>query len=81
MFFKDTEILESFPQDLIDEFLNKKVYSVMLSLPTVNQEEPVEETAPDENPPEPVDNFGLIELRMSSIIYGNGDPLKPSQDS
>lgn len=77
----DKEILESFPQDLIDQFLIKKVYSVMLSLPTAKQDAPVEETVLDENPPEIVDNFGLIEQKMSSIIYGNGDPLNPSPDS
>lgn len=78
MFFLDRELLESFPKELISQFLSKKVYSVMLSLPTVKYD--VKETD-DPNPPEPVDNMGVIEQRMSTVIYGNCDPFNPSPNS
>lgn len=84
MFFLDSDFLKSFPSEMISQLLSRKVYSVMVSLPTANREgtdgiEPV--PADDENPPDPLENMGLIEGRLSKIIYGNGDPLKPSPGS
>lgn len=79
----DRELLESFPSELIDQLLNKKVFSVMLSMPIVKNEDAVSEgTAVDnETPPDPAEHMGIVEQRLSTIIYGNGNPLNPSPDS
>lgn len=50
----------------------------MLSLPTVKYDA---EDTDDLNPPDPINLMGIIEQRMSTVIYGNGDPLNPSPDS
>ncbi|CAH1731908.1 unnamed protein product [Aphis gossypii] len=83
MFFTEREFLESFPQELIDELLSKNVYSVMLSMPTVKHDTATEEVAEDdENKPVSIDLMGEIELKLSTIIYGdNGSPLNPSPNS
>jgi len=73
----EREFLESFSQELVDELLSKKVYSVMLSMPTVKRDT-TEEAA--ENSPV-LDLMGEIELKLSKIIYGDGSPLNPSPDS
>jgi len=72
----EREFLESFSQELIDELLSKKVYSVMLSMPTVKYDTTTEEATE----PAP-DLMGEIELKLSKIIYGNGSPLNPSPNS
>lgn len=74
----EREFLESFSQELVDELLSKKVYSVMLSMPTVKHDTTSQETA--ENSPVP-DLMGEIELKLSKIIYGDGSPLNPSPNS
>lgn len=71
--------MESFSQELIDELLSKKVYSVMLSMPTVKHDTSSEEGV--ENSVVPVDLMGVIEQKLSTIIYGDGSPLNPSPDS
>lgn len=82
MFFMEKEFLESFPQEFIDQLLSKKVYSVMLSMPTVKQDPAAQEAiTEDENLPEPIDLMGVIEQKLSTIIYGNGTPLNPSPNS
>ncbi|XP_060856925.1 uncharacterized protein LOC132934607 [Metopolophium dirhodum] len=78
LFFMEKEFLESFSQELVDELLSKKVYSVMLSMPTVKRDTTAEEAA--ENAPVP-DLMGEIELKLSNIIYGDGSPLNPSPNS
>lgn len=75
----EKEFLESFSEELIDELLSKKVYSVMLSMPTVKHDTTTEETS--DNSPVPIDLMGEIELKLSTIIYGDGSPLNPSPDS
>lgn len=80
MFFADKEILNSFPSELIDQMLSKKVFSVMLSLPKPKRET-AEEGTDDENPSEPINMMGIVEQRTSLIIYGNNDPLNPSPKS
>jgi len=72
----EKEFLESFSQELVDELLSKKVYSVMLSMPTAKHDTTNEEAA--ENVP---DLMGVIELKLSKIIYGDGSPLNPSPNS
>lgn len=74
----EKEFLESFSQEMVDELLSKKVYSVMLSMPTVKHDTTNEEAA--ENSPVP-DLMGAIELKLSKIIYGDGSPLNPSPNS
>lgn len=74
----EKEFLESFSQELIDELLSKKVYSVMLSMPTVKHDTTSEEAAENSSAP---DLMGEIELKLSKIIYGNGSPLNPSPNS
>jgi len=82
MFFTEREFLESFPQEFIDELMSKNVYSVMLSMPTVKHDTATEEGTDDENKPVSIDLMGEIELKLSTIIYGdNGSPLNPSPDS
>lgn len=82
MFLAENEVLESFPSTLIDQMLSRKVYSVMLSLPKAEQDEKEETSADDEIPPEPEDYMGLVEQRMSEIIYGKGgSPLRPAPKS
>ncbi|XP_025192829.1 uncharacterized protein LOC112592883 [Melanaphis sacchari] len=82
LFFMEKEFLESFPQELIDELLNKNVYSVMLSMPTVKHDTATEEAATDdENKPISIDLMGEIEVKLSKIIYGDGSPLNPGLDS
>lgn len=68
VFFVDQEIFESFPQDLIDQLLNKKIYLEMLSSPMARR---------DNN----VDNLETIEQQMCMLIYGNRNPLKLSPNS
>jgi len=75
----EKEFLESFSQKLIDELLSKKVYSVMLSMPTVKHDTTSEEAV--ENSHVPIDLMGVIEQKLSTIIYGDGSPLNPSPDS
>lgn len=53
----------------------------MLSLPTIKNDTAEEVVTEDENPPDPVDNMGLAEEKMRTIIYGNGNPLNPSPKS
>ncbi|XP_025414202.1 thioredoxin domain-containing protein 3-like isoform X2 [Sipha flava] len=83
MFFMDKELLESFPSELIDQLLSKKVFSVMLSMPVIKNEDVVSEGAAVDNeiPPDPAEHMGIVEQRLSTIIYGNGSPLNPSPDS
>ncbi|KAL5241449.1 hypothetical protein ACI65C_008859 [Semiaphis heraclei] len=81
MFFMEKEFLESFPQELVNQLLSKKVYSVMLSMPTIKQDTVQEPVKEDENLPEPIDLMGVIEQKLSKIIYGNGTPLNPSPNS
>ncbi|VVC27942.1 Thioredoxin-like fold,Domain of unknown function DUF4746,Thioredoxin, conserved site [Cinara cedri] len=81
MFSNEKEVLESFSARFVDELLNKKVYSVMLSLPTIKNDAAEEVATEDENPPDPVENMGLAEKKMSTIIYGNGNPLYPTPKS
>jgi len=73
----EKEFAESFSQELIDELLSKPVYSVMLSMPTVKRDS----TDEDENPSKSLELMGVIEQRLSTIIYGDGSPLHPSPDS
>lgn len=75
--------MESFPNELIEQLLSKKVYSVMLSLPTVKRDatNPDDGVTEDENPPDPLENMGMVEQKLSTIIYGNGNPLSPSPGS
>lgn len=77
----EKEFLESFPQELVNQLLSKKVYSVMLSMPTIKQDTVQEPVKEDENLPEPIDLMGVIEQKLSKIIYGNGTPLNPSPNS
>ena len=78
----EKEFLESFPQKLVDQLLSKKVYSVMLSMPTIKQDTVAQETATeDETLLEPIDLMGVIEQKLSKIIYGDGTPLNPSPNS
>lgn len=78
----EKEFLESFPKELVDQLLSEKVYSVMLSMPTIKQDTAVQEVVTeDENLPEPIDLMGVIEQKLSKIIYGNGTPLNPSLSS
>lgn len=79
MFFADRKILESFPYELIDQMLNRKVFSVMLSLPKPKRET-TEEIADDE-PAEAINMIGVVEQRTNLIIYGNNDALNPSPKS
>lgn len=81
MFFLDMKLLESFPNELIEELLNRKVYSVMLSLPTVRATNSDDAVTEDENPPDPLEYLGLVEQKLSTILYGNGNPLSPSPGS
>ncbi|XP_060863647.1 thioredoxin domain-containing protein 3 homolog isoform X1 [Metopolophium dirhodum] len=82
LFFMEKEFLESFPKELVDQLLSKKVYSVMLSMPTIKQDTaPQEAVTEEENLPEPIDLMGVIEQKLSTIIYGNGTPLCPSPNS
>lgn len=56
----------------------------MLSMPVVKNEDTVSAegtTADDEVPPDPAENMGIVEQRLSTIVYGNGNPLNPSPDS
>ncbi|XP_050526779.1 uncharacterized protein LOC126897310 isoform X3 [Daktulosphaira vitifoliae] len=76
IFFLDLQILQSYPQELIDQILSNKVYSIMISSPTV-----VYENEEDETDIEPPDIMGVIESRMSLIIYGEGGALNPSPNS
>jgi len=75
----EKEFLESFSQELVDELLSKKVYSVMLSMPTVKHDTSSEEGV--ENSPVSIDLMGVIEQKLSKIIYGNGTPVNPSPNS
>jgi len=79
----EKEFLESFPKELVDQLLSKKVYSVMLSMPTIKQDTAAQEAVQteDENQPEPIDLMGVIEQKLSAIIYGEGTPLCPSPNS
>ncbi|XP_050429288.1 uncharacterized protein LOC126838695 isoform X2 [Adelges cooleyi] len=77
LFFLDKQILNSYPQELIDQLLANKIYSVMVSSPTATVVETEEEDLEAEQP----DLMGVIESRMSLIIYGEGGPLDPSPDS
>lgn len=78
----DKELLESYPRTLIDQMLSKKVYSVMLSSPKVKQDAFDDETTDAENPPDAEDFMGIIEQRLSKILYGeSGDPMMPSPKS
>jgi len=78
----EKEFLESFPKELIDQLLSKRVYSVMLSMPTIKQDTAAQEAVTeDENLPEPIDLMGVIEQKLSTIIYGDGTPLCPSPNS
>lgn len=78
----DKKLLQSFPQTLVDEMLSRKVYSVMLSLPKTKQDAEEDANTNDENPPEPEDIMGVIEQRLSTIIYGEGgNPLSPRMKS
>ncbi|XP_015370133.1 PREDICTED: uncharacterized protein LOC107166108 [Diuraphis noxia] len=79
LFFMEKEFLESFSQELVDELLSKNVYSVMLSMPTVKHDTSSEEEV--ENTPVSTDLMGVIEQKLSTIIYGDGSPLNPSPDS
>lgn len=80
MFFSDREFLESFPSRFIDQLLNKKVYSVMLSLPKTKTD--FDDAVSDDNAStESLDMMGVIEQKASTIIYGNGNPLNPSPNS
>lgn len=81
MFFLDMKLLESFPNELIEELLNRKVYSVMLSLPTVRATNSDDAVTEDEHPPDPLEYLGLVEQKLSTILYGNGNPLSPSPGS
>ncbi|XP_060844802.1 uncharacterized protein LOC132924475 [Rhopalosiphum padi] len=81
LFFTEKEFLESFPLELIDELLNKNVYSVMLSMPTVKHDTATEEPATGDEKPVPIDIMGEIELKLSKIIYGGGSPLNPGPKS
>lgn len=56
----------------------------MLSLPTFKQDAANPEdaaAADDENPPDPLEFMGVVEQKLSTIIYGNGNPLNPSPGS
>ncbi|XP_022160062.1 thioredoxin domain-containing protein 3 homolog [Myzus persicae] len=79
LFFMEKEFLESFSEELIEELMNKNVYSVMLSMPTVKHDTTTDDTP--ENAPVPIDLMGEIELKLSTIIYGGGSPLNPGPDS
>ncbi|XP_060842938.1 uncharacterized protein LOC132923123 isoform X2 [Rhopalosiphum padi] len=82
MFFMEKEFLESFPQELVEQLLSKKVYSVMLSMPIIKHEIDAQEVGTeDENTSEPIDLMGVIEQKLSTIIYGDGTPLNPSPSS
>ncbi|XP_015368919.1 PREDICTED: uncharacterized protein LOC107165271 [Diuraphis noxia] len=74
---KEVELTE----DNLNDLLSKKVYSVMLSMPTIKQDTTQEPAKEDENLPEPIDLMGVIEQKLSKIIYGNGTPLNPSPNS
>jgi len=80
MFFLDRELLESFPPELIDQLLSKKVYSVMLSLPKTKTD-PDDAVVDDDTSTESINMMGVVEQKTSMIIYGNGDPLNPSPNS
>jgi hypothetical protein len=78
----DRDILESFSSELIDQLLSKKVFSMMLSMPVFEKEDVFEETEIDNDiPPDLTEYTGIVEQRLSTIIYGNGNPLNPSPDS
>lgn len=51
----------------------------MLSMPTVKHDTSSEEGV--ENSTVPIDLMGVIEQKLSTIIYGDGSPLNPSPDS
>jgi len=48
-------------------------------MPTVKHDTSSEEGV--ENSVVPVDLMGVIEQKLSTIIYGDGSPLNPSPDS
>jgi len=78
----EKEFLESFPQELVDQLLSKKVYSVMLSMPIIKHDTAAQEVVTEEeNTSEPIDLMGVIEQKLSTIIYGDGTPLSPSPNS
>ncbi|XP_025204110.1 thioredoxin domain-containing protein 3-like [Melanaphis sacchari] len=82
IFFTEKEFLESFSQELVDQLLSKKVYSVMLSMPTIKHDTVTQEIGTeDENVSEPIDLMGVIENKLSTIVYGDGTPLSPSPNS
>lgn len=84
MFLMDRDILESFPRELIDQLLTKKVFSVMLSMPMNNDEDGGSERTTTEEEiisPDPTEYMGIVEEKLSMIIYGNSNPLNPSRDS
>lgn len=80
MFFSDRQLLESFPPELIDQLLSKKVYSVMLSLPKTKTDSD-DAVVDDDTLTESINMMGVVEQKASMIIYGNGDPLNPSPSS
>ncbi|XP_027839920.2 thioredoxin domain-containing protein 3 homolog isoform X2 [Aphis gossypii] len=82
LFFMEKEFLESFPQELVNQLLSKKVYSVMLSMPIIKHDTAAQEVVTEEeNISEPIDLMGVIEQKLSTIIYGDGTPLSPSPNS
>lgn len=81
MFFADTEISKSFPPSLVEQLLARRVYSVMLSLPETNRPADPDESASNDGQAKPVSMMGVIERKVCTIVYGNGDPLRPGADS
>ncbi|VVC37217.1 Nucleoside diphosphate kinase-like domain,Domain of unknown function DUF4746 [Cinara cedri] len=76
MFLMERNVLESFSPRLVDELLSKKVFSVLLSLPVIKNE--------GHNAIEDEDftkYWGVPEEKMSTIIYGNQNPVNPSPKS
>lgn len=82
MFLMDRKLLQSFPRELIDQLSSKKVFSMMLSMPMFKNEDAVSgDTVDEEISPDPAEYMGIVEQRLSTIVYGNSDPLNPSPDS
>lgn len=56
----------------------------MLSMPMNNDEDGGSERTTTEEEiisPDPTEYMGIVEEKLSMIIYGNSNPLNPSRDS
>lgn len=54
----------------------------MLSMPIIKHDTAAQEVVTEEeNTSEPIDLMGVIEQKLSTIIYGDGTPLSPSPNS